>query len=467
MKIRLRLALYGAFVTAIAMLAFGVLLGLLVSRAAPEEQDRQLADLADATALALEESPAASLIPTQPPLLIDLSANTDPYVSIVTEDGTILYSTGEVNGAPPRVPAAAIVEAAATGSSTVTTREGTTEIRMHVVPWDRPDLGIGGLVVVGQSTAYTEEQIAGLTAVLWVSGLITLIAAVVVSWLVSGRALRPLHQLAETTDEIGTTGDLSRRLPPVKADDEVGGLTTSFNAMLDRLEQSQDRLQANLAAQRRFVGDASHELRSPLTTIRSNAGFLRDRPDVSPEDREEALADIEAESDRMARLIDDLLLLARADAAPEVSRRPVDLTVVLDDAARRASRLDRDVQVAPSPPMVVMGDHDDLTRLVWILLDNAEKHGGRPVAVRLDEDDDAVTLTVTDHGPGIAPEHIDHVFERFYRADPARSPAGAGLGLAIAAEIVVAHGGSIDVANSPAPAGATFTVRLPAARVDG
>jgi signal transduction histidine kinase len=463
-KIRLRLALYGAFVTAIAMISFGVLLGLLVSRAAPEEQDRLLADLAAATVVAVEEAPAASLIPTRPPVLTDLATSTDPYVSVVSEDGTVLYATGQVGGEPPQVPAAAVVEAVATGESTVTTAQGSTEIRMYAMPWSRSDLGATGIVVAGQSTAYTEEQIAGLTAVLWVSGTITLIAAIVVSWLVSGRALRPLHRLAETTDEIGTTGDLSRRLPPVKADDEVGVLTTSFNAMLDRLEDSQDRLQATLAAQRRFVGDASHELRSPLTTIRSNAGFLRDRPDVSPQDREEALADIEAESDRMAHLIDDLLLLARADAALDVSHRPVDLAVVLDDASRRAARLGWDIVFAPTNPTVVMGDHDALTRLVWILLDNADKHGARPINVTLNDDGTTATLAVADHGPGIAPEHIDHVFERFYRADPARSPAGAGLGLAIAAEIVVAHGGSIRVTNEEG-AGAAFTVRLPVAQL--
>ena len=184
---------------------------------------------------------------------------------------------------------------------------------------------------------------------------------------------------------------------------------------------------------------------------------------TAPVDREEALADIEAESDRMAHLIDDLLLLARADAALDVSQRPVDLAVVLQDASRRAARLGREIAVTPTKPTVVMGDHDALTRLVWILLDNADKHGGRPIEVTLEDDGTTATLTVTDHGPGIAPEHIDHVFERFYRADPARSPAGAGLGLAIAAEIVVVHGGSIRVTNDKA-AGAAFTVRLPVAR---
>jgi signal transduction histidine kinase len=464
-KIRLRLALYGAFVTAIAMISFGVLLGLLVSRAAPEEQDRLLADLAEATVVAVEEAPADSLIPTQPPVLIDLASSTDPYVAVVADDGTVLYATGQVDGEPPRVPAAAVLKAIEDGSSAVTVAQGSTEVRMYAMPWSRPDLGMEGIIVAGQSTAYTEEQIAGLTAVLWVSGIITLIAAIVVSWLVSGRALRPLHRLAETTDEIGATGNLSRRLPSVKADDEVGALTTSFNAMLDRLEDSQERLQANLAAQRRFVGDASHELRSPLTTIRSNAGFLRDRPDVSAQDREEALADIEAESDRMAHLIDDLLLLARADAALDISHRPVDLAVVLQDASRRATRLGWEIAVAPTNPTVVMGDHDALTRLLWILLDNADKHGAQPIDVALDSNGTTATLIVTDHGPGIAPEHIDHVFERFYRADPARSPAGAGLGLAIAAEIVGAHGGSIQVAGGE-DGGAAFTVRLPVARVD-
>jgi len=133
---------------------------------------------------------------------------------------------------------------------------------------------------------------------------------------VSGRAVRPLADLAETTDEIAATGDLSRRLPSVKANDEVGRLTTSFNAMLASLEETRARLASSLDTQRQFVADASHELRSPLSTIRGNAGFLMDRPDATEEDRNEAIGDISAEADRMSLLVDDLLMLARGDRPP-------------------------------------------------------------------------------------------------------------------------------------------------------
>ena len=174
---------------------------------------------------------------------------------------------------------------------------------------------------------------------MWIAAILTLIFSGVVSWLVSGRALRPLRELAATTDEIGETGDLTRRLPSIQSKDEVGTLTHSFNQMLDRVEAAQTHLAESLERQRRFVADASHELRSPLTTIRSNAGFLLDRPEAAQTDRTEALADIEAEASRMAQLVDDLLVLASADSGRPLERHAVDLTTVVHDLERRTAQL--------------------------------------------------------------------------------------------------------------------------------
>lgn len=463
MRIRVRLALYGAGVVAVAMVALGTLLSVLAGRGAPGEQDLRLADLVDQGVGALAAAPAHHLVPTVPPVLTDLGESTDAFLIVLTEDGTVLYTTAQLDGTAPRIPAAVVVEAVETGESVATIRPADqVELRVHARPWNRPDVGAAGIVVAGQSTRVTEQQLAGLRVVIWTTTAITLIAALVVSWLVSGRALRPLRRLAETTDEIGRTGDLSRRLAPVRARDEVGVLTTSFNQMLEGLESAQARLAAALEAQRRFVADASHELRSPLTTIRNNAGFLQERPDVTDADRGEAIGDIAAEADRMARLVDDLLTLARADAGQPLDRRPVDLAPLLQDVGRKASHLAGPVQLDVAGPALVMGDADALTRLAWILLENAAGHGDGVIAVHLAAADGWAEVKVTDQGPGIPAEDLDRVFDRFYRADPARRRHGVGLGLAIARTIVDAHEGTIAAANRP-EGGATITARLPLA----
>jgi signal transduction histidine kinase len=328
----------------------------------------------------------------------------------------------------------------------------------------RVDRESGPLVVVAaQSTEFVAEQLAGLGVVIWAAMIIALIAASIVSWVVAGRALRPLRRLAETTDRIGGTGDLAQRLPPVQSRDELGHLTSSFNAMLDRLAATTAQLERALASQRRFVADASHELRTPLTTIRANAGFLRTQPDAAPTDRAAAVADIAVESDRMARLVDDLLTLARADAGHPLERRPVDLAGVAATVAEQASRRSAGAEVRASAdgPADLVGDLDALTQLVWILTDNALRHGAPPVEIATTRHPGWLVLTVTDHGPGIPEIDREQIFERFYRADAARRGEGAGLGLPIARWIAGAHGGTLTATTGPG-GGAVFVAALPA-----
>ncbi len=457
MPIRLRLALYGAVVTALAMGGFGALLLAGAQASAPEEQATALAGLAERVVAGLEQERD---LPVGPPVVaVDLERDTDPFVEVVSADGTVLYATGFYRGDPPEVPAVMIDETLTQGSAAGTFRlPNGEEVRAHAVAWSSPTGPLA--IVAAQPVRSVTEELAGLRAVIWVSATITLLAATAVSWLVAGRALRPLGRLAATTDEIGQTGDLSRRLPPVRSRDEVGRLTDSFNAMLDRLQASRRELTDALEAQRRFLADASHELRSPLTTIRANAGFLLEHPDVDEAERRETVGDIAAEADRMADLTDRLLALARAESTPPADERPVSMSALAETVAARASRIGVDITVVVDGPAVVHGDQAALERLLWILVDNARKHGAEPIDVTVGGDDGAVTVAVADRGPGVAEADRPRIFDRFYRADPARGGDGVGLGLAMAKAIAEAHGGRIDVGDRDG-GGACFVVRLP------
>src|SRR5882672_915883 len=255
-------------------------------------------------------------------------------------NGAVRYASGLLAGAPPRIPAAVVVEATQQGRSVATVAADLAKVdgdqpalRLVAVKWSSSN--DGGIVVAGQSTAFVTNQIGGFRFFLVFSAIVTLIVVAIVSWLVAGRAVRPLVALAQTTAAIGTTADLSTRLAPSESRDEVGRLTTSFNAMLERLQSAQAELAAALAAQQRFVADASHELRTPLSTIRTNAEFLRERPDAAANDRAAAIADVVSEAERMSKLVDGLLVLARADAGVAVERRPVDMRAVATEEARR------------------------------------------------------------------------------------------------------------------------------------
>jgi signal transduction histidine kinase len=470
MSVRRRLALYGTGVAAAAMFLFIVLFSGLGANGAREEQDRTLAAMADAAAAALQRGGAA---PTadRPLVVIDLGASTEPFLLLLAADGTVRYASGLLGGVPPRIPAAVVVEANEQGRSVATIaaaglapRANAEPPALRVVARKWASTSAGGVVVAGQSTAFADNQIAGFRVFLLIAAIVTLIVVAIVSWLVAGRAVRPLVTLAETTAAIGTTGDLSKRIALSRNQDEVGRLTTSFNTMLERLESAQAELAAALAAQQRFVADASHELRTPLSTIRTNAEFLRERPDATADDRADAIADVVSEAERMSRLIDGLLVLARADAGVAVERRPVDMRAVATEEARRArapgrARHEVQAQVTAQGSALVSGDPEALGRAIRILLDNAFRHGEPPVGVTVTKKDGRVHLEVRDSGPGLPQGSEERIFERFYRADPARSGEGTGLGLSIARAIIEAHGGTIRAMTHD---GAIVTIELPA-----
>ena len=236
------------------------------------------------------------------------------------------------------------------------------------------------------------------------------------------------------------------------------------------------RLQASYDAQRRLLADTSHELRNPLTVLRTNLGFLL-REDADPQTRLEAAQEADEEAARLARLVDDLLLLGRAEAGEALQVRPVALDRLLADVAEEAQDAGSDHQVTLEPhtggPVHVQGDAERLRQVLRNVVGNALRHTppGTRVRLSLTQRDGTVQIVVADDGPGIAPEHLPHVFDRFYRVDAARSRAtaaevggssGAGLGLAIAKQLVEAHGGTITVDSAPAR-GTTIRITLPAA----
>jgi two-component system OmpR family sensor kinase len=279
--------------------------------------------------------------------------------------------------------------------------------------------------------------------------------------------LRPLGDIEETAGAIAA-GDLSRRVDRVEPTTEVGRLGASLNVMLETIEYSFNEQLASENRLRQFLADASHELRTPVTSIRGYAELFRRGAAERPDDLATAMRRIEDESIRMGTLVDDLLLLARLDQGRALEAVPVDLAVIAADGASDAEVLapDREVVLQVAGPLIVLGDEPRLRQVVGNLLQNALRHtpAGSKVTVTAGRRGTDVYLSVADEGPGIAAEHLSHLFERFYRADPSRTrmSGGAGLGLAIVASIVDSLGGTATV-TSEAGHGATFTVLLPAA----
>jgi two-component system OmpR family sensor kinase len=261
-------------------------------------------------------------------------------------------------------------------------------------------------------------------------------------------------------------GDLSHRVTDTSPRTEVGRLGLALNRMLDRLEEAFAEREASEERLRRFLADASHELRTPLASIRGYAELFRIGAARDPQDTEKAMHRIEAEAARMGVLVEDLLTLARLDEVREAVRAPVDVARLAGDAVddARATAPDREIDLHTDGPAIVAGDPHQLRQVLGNLLRNALVHtpAGTPVEVSVAHEGERVALQVRDHGPGLPTDDGDLLFERFWRAEAGRERgrAGAGLGLAIVAGIVGAHGGSVRADNAP-DGGARFLVRLP------
>ncbi len=382
----------------------------------------------------------------------------DGVAQVVDADGRVLASSSGLAGAP------AVVTVDGVGTSPrLVPLDGVqddTETESYRAWGLRAD-GPGGpvAIVVGDSLESVDEATSALRKGLLVGVplLVALMAAG--TWVIVSRSLRPVERIRSEVSTLSSS-DLSRRVPVPPTRDELERLAVTMNEMLGRVEDG-------VLRQREFVADASHELQSPLTSLRTQLEVIRAHPGA---DWSTAASDLLADTLRMERLVRDLLALARQDAGLEAARRGlVDLDVVLTEELRRVrTTTSVDVRALRVDASPVRGDPDDLARLLRNLLENAVAHAATRVTVTLRSQEQAV-LEVADDGPGIPEDQRERVFERFARVegDRARTESaltGTGLGLAIARGVAVRHDGRLVVADVPGP-GATFVLTLPLAGV--
>jgi signal transduction histidine kinase len=330
-------------------------------------------------------------------------------------------------------------------------------VRGLTVPILARDRQLGTLVLLAYEKP-VDKTLGALLSGIGLASVAGLSLALLLGVVAVRRSLRPLNRMASEVASIETTGDLSRRVARGREAEEIARLASSFDRMLARLEESFRR-------ERRFLADAAHELRTPLTVLRGQLEVVADELDSTEQRVSFAVAT--GELDRMARIVDDLLLLSRLDEGMELRREPIELDLVLHEVLLRAMLLaPRDVRVETEPNTCALGDHERILQVLTNLVTNAVQHtdeAGR-IVLSSERRNGHVVLSVSDDGRGISPHELPHVFERLYRGKSARAvlPEGSGLGLAIASSLTAAMGGTIDVGSAPGE-GATFTVSLPAA----
>jgi signal transduction histidine kinase len=320
------------------------------------------------------------------------------------------------------------------------------------------------ILQMGRSLTTRDQSISALGMNLLIAGIVAIVVAFGLGWVLAGMSLRPMHRLTQTAQTIGAERDFSRRVEHTGPDDEVGRLAKTLNAMLSELQAAYQQVGQALEMQRSFVADVSHELRTPLTTLNGNVELLRREPPISAEDRSEVLSDMASESKRLIRLVNDLLALARADARRPVQSEPVPIKPIVEEVCRQARLLapDREIACHAPPDVAAIGQADAIKQVLLILLDNAIRHADGPITVTGDVVEKRVTVSVHDSGPGIESETLPYLFERFSQGRPAGDDDGTGLGLAIAKALVEAQGGTLTVGSQPGE-GSVFSVTLPQA----
>lgn len=439
-SVRLRTTLGAVVVVGLALLAGSLALVTLL--------DRTLTDDVRSSAALRASEVGAQLASTGDPGRLAVADAEEQLIQVIDDTGVVVAASANMRGRP------AVAELSS-GES----------IELADLLDDAPFLAVARsansasgdyTVIVARSLEDARDVVRAVTGLLAVALPVLLVVVAGTTWTMVGRTLRPVEAIRREVE--GISGhQLHRRVPQPAASDEIGRLARTMNAMLGRLDES-------AARQRRFVSDASHELRSPVSTIRQHAEVALAHPGRTtvPELAETVLA----EDLRIERLVDDLLLLARSDEGDQgASRVAVDLDdLVYDEARRLRERGTVQVDIAALRAGRITGVPAQLRRLIVNLLDNAARHARTQVAVALgtDPDDGYVVLRVDDDGPGVPAAERTRVFERFVRLDDARARdhGGFGLGLAIVADVARGHGGTVRLGDAPT-GGARFEVRLP------
>lgn len=512
-SLRLRLLLWYGLLIAVALGCFAFLFLVLTTDAIDESVNSTMrAEARVAMQDVLEDlSRTPPYWPGQLTMrVVDTYRDPGVAIEVLDANGQLRYpsASGSSSSIPLNHDMARVVLAGQSPALYNTTVNGE-HVRVEALPIRAPLDGAGGnatgtdgipagagpvigMLLVAKSLRDVDATLLLLRTLLLLSGLATLGGALIGGWVLATWVLRPLSELVATARSIAAStargtrfGNLSQRVRRPRGNDEMVQVVDTFNEMLASLESATQ-------AQRRFVADASHELRAPLTTIQGNLAFLqRHLDELPPEERRTMLADAHGETLRLAKLVEELLLLARADASGDTPPGTQELKRVVEDDTRKASLIELDhavlqlvrqlrrrlsmersqlkLEIGHIEPVRVRGDEESLRRVALILLDNALKYtpssnedGMGRVIVSLERVDGEAVLRVRDTGIGIDPADLPHLFERFYRADRARSRQGTGLGLSIAQTLVEQLGGRITAESTPGK-GSTFSVWLPLA----
>ena len=474
--IRGRLTAWYSVALALTLAAFAAVLYLDRRNASYQDLDRRIQSEASLTAGILAESYRARGVlvradsAAHPVLIPDLSALLEAvpeFLVITARDGSLLFASSDARALTfqqveqLRGPASAPISGRASGTLQLGPDGPTIRYAVHYVSDAGPQFGA---ILAGANVRLAElgpEQLLSTLALILPLGLI---AAVLMGSWIANRALTAVDQIITEVREITDGRSLHRRLAVPVVKDELGRLVETLNQMLTRLER-------NFAALRRFTADASHELKTPLTVLRAGVERAVTTPNL-PQETLVTLEETLQEIKRMSELVDALLMLARADEGiASLHREPVDLRGIVTEVQETGELLAEEAGVTmevatPAEPVIVSVDASRIRQLILNLVTNAVKYtpAGGSVRMQLGPANGRVALSVADTGIGIAPGDLPHIFDRFWRADSARTRTGerpgAGLGLAICKWIAEAHGGQIDVVSRPGR-GTTFTVVLP------
>ena len=458
LSIRTRLALIYTGLLAAALVVFGT--GMYLVLRDQLERSFNAALLANAEhaagALAQDVDAEGTLRPSD--RLVEQFASTGGRVVVLDAAGTALADSSQPGTAPLSITAADLAAADAHAHATRDLSAGGDAARLTVEPIRLPDGTLVGYVAWADSTRPLRDVLTTVSSALVVGGSLVIGLALVGGLVLARRALAPVADVTETARAISLSGDFAARVEAGQRGDEVGELAVAFNEMLEALEQNHQALQ-------RFLGNASHQLRTPLTTVRANLD-LAERPGLPADERQAILADARDEAERMGRLIGDLLSLARAESGARIEFAPVELDAVIVESVRRERQAAPHVRmtVESVEPAVVEGDRDRLRELIGILLENAARYtpAGGKVTAALEVRGGRAIVRVTDTGIGLDETDRERLFERLYRGSRAREmrPSGTGLGLAIAKWIVESHAGTLELVNRDG-GGTVATVELP------
>lgn len=448
MSLRIRLTLLYSLLFAVLIAAFGVIVYVQTSRRLYSSVDDTLRTRADRVIAESKDGgeTGVSGINADQSVLDEIAAP-GVYVEILDSFGQVVARSSNLAGAPPVHPSRAVPP----GDGIAETHDTSNDERVRVLYQQIavPGSNAAGRLLVARSLHPTEVALDRLRLILIGGGIVFLIVANGLAYVVAAPALRPLRRVAGTAAAIEATGDFSRRIPGDRQPGEVGELVRTLNELIAKVETTLD-------AHRSFLADSSHELRRPLAVLRGNLELLASGA-LPPEEREQVLAETEAESRRMSRILADLLLLSQVDARLILQLRPVDLSELLHSVAERERQRfpTREIDVnVTAEPLRVEADEQRVRQLLENLLENAARYSdpGRPIHVSVKRNGRFAAAEVHDEGPGMSDEEVKHAFERFFRGSRGRRQHadGSGLGLAIVRHIAEAHGGGVALTSSPA-----------------